>query len=84
MPWVVDVADRGVPGLVDATDLAARHDLTVVHAAYLALAIDVDGELATGDRALARAALRKRVCPSTTRSLLAAEASPGVAASTGR
>jgi predicted nucleic acid-binding protein len=57
----VDVADRGVRGLVDATDLAARHDLTVYDAAYLALAIDVDGELATGDRTLARAARRESV-----------------------
>jgi predicted nucleic acid-binding protein len=55
----VEVADRGVPGLVDATDLAARHDLTVYDAAYLALALDVDGELATGDGALAHAARRE-------------------------
>jgi predicted nucleic acid-binding protein len=57
----VDVADRGLPGLVDAIDLAARHDLTVYDAAYLALAIDVDAELATSDRVLVRAARSESV-----------------------
>jgi predicted nucleic acid-binding protein len=57
----VDVADRGIAGLVDATDLAARHGLSVYDAAYLALAIDADGELAIGDRSLARAARSEQI-----------------------
>ena len=36
--------------------LAERHHLSVYDATYLSLAIDVDGELATFDRDLARAA----------------------------
>ena len=36
--------------------LAERHRLSVYDATYLWLAIDVDGELATFDRALATAA----------------------------
>jgi predicted nucleic acid-binding protein len=52
----VDVVDRGFLGLVEAVELAVRHGLSVYDAAYLALAIDLDGELATNDRALARAA----------------------------
>jgi predicted nucleic acid-binding protein len=52
----VDVADGSLTGLVDATHLAARHGLTVYDAAYLSLAVDVDGEPATIDRALARVA----------------------------
>jgi len=52
----VETADRGVAGVVDAIDLADRHRLTVHDALYLQLAVDVDGELATLDRALLRAA----------------------------
>jgi len=52
----VETADRGVAGVVDALDLAARHQLTVYDALYLQLAVDIDGELATLDRNLARAA----------------------------
>lgn len=52
----VEVADRGFDGLIEAIDLAAKHTLTVYDAAYLWLAIDVDGELATRDAALIRAA----------------------------
>jgi predicted nucleic acid-binding protein len=52
----VDIIDRGFIGLVDDVELAARYGLTVYDASYLALAIDLDGELATNDRALARAA----------------------------
>ena len=36
--------------------LAARHDLSVDDATYLWLAMDVDGELATFDKDLARVA----------------------------
>jgi predicted nucleic acid-binding protein len=42
-------------GLAEAVELAERHRLTVYDAAYLALALDLDGELATTDRALATA-----------------------------
>ena len=52
----IETADRGVAGVVDALDLADRHRLTVYDALYLQLAIDVDGELATLDRDLIRAA----------------------------
>lgn len=57
----LDVADRGLVGVFDAIELAARHGLTVYDAAYLALALEVDGELATTDRALAAAALAEGV-----------------------
>lgn len=49
-----EVATRPV-ALEDAIRLAARHG-TVCDAAYLGLAIDVDGELATLDNDLLRAA----------------------------
>jgi predicted nucleic acid-binding protein len=52
----IESVDRGIAGLADAIELAARHDLTVYDALYLQLAIDVDGELATLDQALVRAA----------------------------
>lgn len=52
---VEEVATRSL-ALEDAVRLAARHRLTVSDAAYLGLAIDVDGELATNDRDLRRAA----------------------------
>jgi predicted nucleic acid-binding protein len=52
----VAVADRGLSGLEGSVELAARHALTVYDAAYLDLALDVDGELATLDRPLQRAA----------------------------
>ena len=52
----VEVADRGLPGVFDAVELAARHGLTVYDAVYLQLVLELDGELATLDRALARAA----------------------------
>lgn len=41
--------------------LAERHRLSVDDASYLWLAIDVDGELATLDRDLARAAVAEGV-----------------------
>lgn len=57
----VEVADRGWPGVERAIDLAERHDLTVYDAAYLDLAIDVDGALATLDRDLGAAATAEGV-----------------------
>lgn len=52
----LEVADPSWPGLLGAVELADRHQLTVYDAIYLDLAIDVDAELATLDRALAKAA----------------------------
>ncbi len=52
----VETADRGLVAVTDAIGLARRHRLTTYDAAYLQLALDVDGELATYDRALAKAA----------------------------
>jgi predicted nucleic acid-binding protein len=52
----VQTADRGLDGLRDAVRLAERHGLTVYDAAYLELAIDVDGLLATLDGDLRKAA----------------------------
>jgi predicted nucleic acid-binding protein len=57
----VDLIDRGFVGLVEAVELAARHGLSVYDASYLALALDLDGELATLDRALATAATAEGV-----------------------
>jgi predicted nucleic acid-binding protein len=52
----IEIADRGAAGVREAIVLAERHDLTIYDATYLWLAMDVDGELATRDRALVRAA----------------------------
>jgi predicted nucleic acid-binding protein len=52
----IGIADRGAHGLDAAVLLADRHGLSVYDAAYLWLAMDVDGELATFDRQLVRAA----------------------------
>lgn len=52
----IEIADRGAAGVREAIVLAERHGLTIYDALYLWLAIDVDGELATRDRALVRAA----------------------------
>jgi predicted nucleic acid-binding protein len=57
----IETADRGAPGVRMAHALAERHDLSVYDATYLWLAIDVDGELATFDRDLARAAVAEGV-----------------------
>lgn len=57
----LEVADRGPGGVRLALALAARHRLSVYDATYLWLAIDVDGELATFDRALAAAAVAEGV-----------------------
>jgi predicted nucleic acid-binding protein len=52
----IGIADRGAHGLDAAVLLADRHGLSVYDAMYLWLAMDVDGELATFDRQLVRAA----------------------------
>jgi predicted nucleic acid-binding protein len=52
----VELGDRGFDGLAAAIVLADRHTLSVYDATYLWLAMDVDGELATFDKALIRAA----------------------------
>jgi predicted nucleic acid-binding protein len=57
----LETADRGPQGVAFALDLAARHRLSVYDATILWLAIDVDGELATQDRPLARAAVAEGV-----------------------
>lgn len=57
----IEPADRGARGLREAIILADRHRLSVYDTAYLWLAIDVDGELATLDRQLARAAVAEGV-----------------------
>lgn len=56
-----EVADRGLRGVEGALRLAGEHDLTAYDAAYLDLAIDIDGELATGDRKLVAAAMAEGV-----------------------
>ena len=57
----LETADRGPAGVRSAMILAERHHLSVYDASYLWLAIDVDGELATHDRDLARAAMAEGV-----------------------
>lgn len=52
----IETADRGLAGLLETISLADRHRLTVYDALYLQLAIDVEGDLATLDTALAAAA----------------------------
>lgn len=52
----LDVVDRGVEGFQASIHLADEHGLTVYDAAYLDLAIELDGELATLDRDLRKAA----------------------------
>jgi predicted nucleic acid-binding protein len=56
-----ETADRGHAGLMATLRLASRHALTVYDAAYLELAIDVDGQLATLDRDLALAAVAEGI-----------------------
>jgi predicted nucleic acid-binding protein len=57
----LETADRGPRGVAFAVALAERHRLSVYDATYLWLAIDIDGELATRDKALARAAVAEGV-----------------------
>jgi predicted nucleic acid-binding protein len=56
-----EVADRGLAGLQGSMRLADRHGLTIYDAAYLDLAIDVDGALATLDGKLEAAAIAEGV-----------------------
>ena len=53
----VESVDRQLPGLLESVDLADEHGLTVYDALYLQLALDVEGELATLDKDLRRAAI---------------------------
>ena len=57
----IEVADRGIEGLIDAIALGDRHRLTAYDALYLQLALDVEGSLATFDQDLAAAARREGV-----------------------
>ncbi len=57
----VDTVRVGPESLDRAVRLATRHRLSVYDALYLELALDVDGSLATFDRALVRAAGTERV-----------------------
>jgi predicted nucleic acid-binding protein len=57
----LEVVDRGVAGLAASVHLAADHSLTAFDAGYLDLAIELDGELATLDRALRKAAAREAI-----------------------
>ncbi len=57
----LEVADRGLRGLEEAVRLGDRHRLTVYDAAYLDLAIDTDGALATHDAALRAAAVKEGI-----------------------
>lgn len=52
----VEAADLHLPALLEAIGLADKHHLSVYDALYLQLALDVDGELATLDADLRRAA----------------------------
>jgi predicted nucleic acid-binding protein len=57
----LETADRGPAGIRMAMSLAERHRLSVYDASYLWLAIDIDGELATFDADLARAAVAEGI-----------------------
>jgi len=52
----VETSNHRLSALFDAMNLAEAHGLTVYDALYLQLALDVDGELATLDADLRRAA----------------------------
>lgn len=57
----LETADRGLAGVIATLRLAGKHGLTAYDAAYLELAIDVDGQLATLDRDLAAAAIAEGI-----------------------
>ena len=57
----VELADRGPAGLIEAIGLADQYGLSVYDALYLQLALDVEGELATLDKDLRRAATAEGV-----------------------
>ncbi|MFN8622077.1 MAG: type II toxin-antitoxin system VapC family toxin [Chloroflexota bacterium] len=52
----IELSDLSSRQIAECISLAARHQLTLYDAAYLHLAIELEAELVTGDRALARAA----------------------------
>jgi predicted nucleic acid-binding protein len=52
----IETVDRQLSGLLESVMLAGEHKLTVYDALYLQLALDIDGELATLDGALQKAA----------------------------
>lgn len=52
----LEVADRGLKGVLEAIGLARQHGLTIYDALYLYLALDTDATLATYDGDLGRAA----------------------------
>jgi predicted nucleic acid-binding protein len=52
----LEPTDRGMRGLFESIQLAERHRLTVYDATYLQMALEVEADLATTDRALAQAA----------------------------
>lgn len=52
----IELSDLASERIAECIGLAARHHLTVYDAAYLHLALELDAELVTGDRAMARAA----------------------------
>jgi len=57
----VETTDRGPEAVRMAVALAAQHGLSVYDAMYLWLALDIDAELATFDRDLARAAVAEGI-----------------------
>jgi predicted nucleic acid-binding protein len=57
----VEVVDVQLPALLEAIALADKHHLSVYDALYLQLALDIDGELATLDGDLRRAAESERL-----------------------
>ena len=57
----IETTDRGTEGIRSAVEIAERRNLTDYDAAYLDLAIDVDGELATLDGDLITAAAAEGV-----------------------
>jgi predicted nucleic acid-binding protein len=57
----IEVADRQHAGLLESVSLASGNNLTVYDALYLQLTLDVEGELATLDSALQRAAVAEDV-----------------------
>lgn len=52
----ISTMPEGLDDVLECIELAARHGLTTYDAAYLQLAMRLDAELATQDKALARAA----------------------------
>jgi predicted nucleic acid-binding protein len=52
----IELSDLSAERIGECITLAAHHGLTLYDAAYLHLAIELEAELVTGDKALARAA----------------------------